>query len=34
MRKLCKILDVVIESLWELFYLFMFAIGVCAYVNV
>lgn len=34
MRKLCKVLDIVTESLWGSFYLFMFAIGVCAYVNV
>ena len=34
MRKLCKVLVIVIEPLWGLFYLLMFAIGVCAYVNV
>lgn len=34
MRKLCKALDIVTEFLRGLFYLFMFAIRVCAYVNV
>lgn len=34
MRRLCKVLDIVTESLWGLVYLLMFAIGVCAYVNV
>ena len=34
MRRLCKVLDIVTESLWGLFYLLMFAIGVCAYAGV
>lgn len=33
MTKLCKVLDMVIELAWVLFYVWLFAYGVCTYIG-